>query len=312
MLMDLFFRECTEPRRKRVHFHAFMLETHARIHAQRNAAPGDPIPAVAGQWADEARLLCLDEMQVTNVADAMILSRLFEQLLGLGTVIVTTSNRAPSDLYRDGLNRALFLPCIQLLETRLDVLRLDGPVDYRMERMGGLPVYYTPTGQQTTQAMAELFFRLTDFPVEDRAHVPTADLALPSGRTLHVPKALKGVAVFSFKRLIGEPRGAEDYLAIAQAYHTVFLVGVPAMGPDMRNEATRFIAFVDALYDWRVKLVIGADAPPHALYTGRDGAFEFDRTVSRLNEMQSADYLAEGHGVRAEVAAPLPAAGPVS
>lgn len=299
MLMDLFFRHARGVAKRRVHFHAFMLEVHARIAAQRRADPGDPIPPVARAIGAEARLLCLDEMQVTNVADAMILSRLFQGLLGTGQTVVTTSNRAPADLYRDGLNRELFLPFIALLETRLDVLRLDGPVDYRLERMGGMPVYHVPNGPQTTAAMAKLFFRLTDFPVEDRAHVPAATLALPSGRTLHVPKSLKGVAVFSFRKLIEGPHGPEDYLAIAQAYHTVFLVGVPVMGPERRNAAARFVAFVDALYDWRVKLVIGADAPPEGLYPAGDGAFEFARTVSRLHEMQSAAYLAEGHGIRA-------------
>lgn len=298
MLMDLLFTHVSEPRRLRRHFHEFMLETHARIHARRAADPGDPIPAVASQWASEARLLSLDEMQVTNVADAMILSRLFTAILAQGTVLVTTSNRAPAELYKDGLNRELFLPFIALLERELDVLTLNGPHDYRLERMGGMPVYYTPNGPATTAAMAELFFRLTDFPVEDRAHVPTAELRLPSGRTLHVPKSLKGVTVFSFKRLIGEPRGAEDYLAIARQYHTVFLVGVPVMGPEMRNEAARFVALIDALYDWRVKLVIGADAPPDGLYPAGDGRFAFDRTISRLMEMQSAAYLSEGHGVR--------------
>ena len=299
MLMDLFFGHVAEPRRLRRHFHEFMLETHARIHARRAADPGDPIPGVAAQWATEARLLSLDEMQVTNVADAMILSRLFTAILAQGTILVTTSNRAPRDLYKDGLNRELFLPFIALLERELDVLTLDGPQDYRLARMGGMPVYYTPNGAETTAAMAELFFRLTDFPVEDRAHVPTAELRLPSGRTLHVPKSLKGVAVFSFRRLIGAPRGAEDYLAIARSYHTVFLVGVPVMGPEMRNEAARFVALIDALYDWRVKLVMGADAPPEGLYPAGDDRFAFDRTISRLREMQSAAYLSEGHGVRA-------------
>ncbi|WP_448582337.1 cell division protein ZapE [Thermaurantiacus sp.] len=299
MLMDLFFRHAEGVTKRRVHFHAFMLEVHARIARQRTADPGDPIPPVAAGLAADSRLLCLDEMQVTNVADAMILSRLFDGLFGAGMTIVTTSNRAPAELYKDGLNRELFLPFIALLETRLDVLRLDGPVDYRLERMAGLPVYHVPNGPKTTAAMAELFFRLTDFPVEDRAHVPTAELALPSGRTLHVPKSLKGVAVFSYKKLIEGPHGAEDYLAIAQAYHTVFLVGVPVMGPERRNAAARFVAFVDALYDWRVKLVIGADAPPEGLYPEGDGSFEFARTVSRLHEMQSAAYMAEGHGIRA-------------
>ncbi len=297
MLMDLFFGEVRAGPRLRRHFHEFMLETHARIHAARQQGAGDPIPVVAEGWAAEARLLALDEMQVTNVADAMILSRLFGALLGAGSVLVTTSNRPPRDLYRDGLNRELFLPFIDLLERALDVLELDGPIDYRRARMAGLPVYHVPNGPEASRAMAELFFRLTDFPVEDRARVPSAELLLPSGRSLHVPKSLKGVAVFSFRKLIAAPRGPEDYLAIARTYHTVFLVGVPVMGPHMRNEAARFVAFVDALYDWRVKLVMAADAEPAGLYPEGDGRFEFSRTVSRLEEMRSADWMAKGHGL---------------
>jgi cell division protein ZapE len=298
MLMDLFFAHVRVPPARRVHFHLFMLETHARIAAARARGEGDPIPPVAAQWAREARLLAFDELQVTNVADAMILSRLFVALLGSGTTIVATSNRPPGDLYKDGLNRELFLPFIALLEERLDVIALDGLTDYRLQRIGGMPTYHVPNGPAATAALAELFFRLTDFPVEDRARVPAAALDVGGGRTLHVPKSLKGVAVFSFKRLCREARGAADYLAIARTYHTVFLVGVPVMGPDMRNEAARFVALVDALYDWHVKLMVAADALPDGLFPAGDGAFEFARTASRLHEMQSAAYLAEGHGPR--------------
>ena len=229
----------------------------------------------------------------------MILSRLFTAMFAAGVVVVATSNRAPEDLYKDGLNRELFLPFIRLIRAKLDVLTLDGPTDYRLHRMAGMPTYYVPNGPETTKAMSELFFRLTDFPVEDRAHVPDEELDVGGGRLLHVPKSLKGVAVFSFKRLCGEARGAADYLAVARAYHTVFLVGVPVLGPENRNEAARFVTLIDALYEWRVKLVMGADAPPEKLYPEGDGRFEFERTVSRLMEMQSADYLAEGHGLRA-------------
>jgi cell division protein ZapE len=298
MLMDLFVGRLTIPAKRRIHFHAFMAETHGRIAEARKGQGGDPLRQVADQLAAGTRLLALDEMQVTNVADAMILSRLFERLLEAGTTVVTTSNRPPADLYKDGLNRELFLPFIRLLETRLDVIALDGATDYRLARMAGMPVFYTPNGEAARAAMSELFFRMTDFPVEDRAHVPTNDLELPGGRKLHVPKSLKGVAVFSWKKLIAAPTGAADYLAIARSYHTVFLVGVPVMDEALRNEASRFIAFVDALYDWRVKLVMAADAPPDQLYAGRSARFEFDRTISRLVEMQSADYLAEGHGIR--------------
>ncbi len=299
MLMDLFFANCAVSRKRRIHFHEFMLETHARIHAHRQSDPGDPIPAVAASWAAEARLLAFDEMQVTNVADAMILSRLFAALLESGVAIVATSNRHPTELYKDGLNRALFLPFIALLQSALDVVPLDGPTDYRLDRIGGMASYYTPNGPEATAALSELFFRLTDFPVQDRANVPTAELVVAQGRTLHVPKSLKGVAVFSFRRLCGEARGAADYLAIARSYHTVILVGVPILGPENRNEAARFVTLIDALYEWRVKLFVAADARPEALYPVGDGRFEFERTVSRLMEMQSADYLAQGHGLAA-------------
>ena len=296
MLMDLFFTHTSVHPKRRIHFHEFMLETHARIHAHRQSDPGDPIPAVAASWATEASLLAFDEMQVNNVADAMILSRLFAALLEAGVTIVATSNRAPQDLYKDGLNRELFLPFIAKLQSSLDVVPLDGPTDYRLDRIGGMPTYHSPNGPAATKALSDLFFRLTDFPVEDRANVPTQELAVAQGRTLHVPKALKGVAVFSFKRLCSEARGAADYLAIARTYHTVILVGVPILGPENRNEAARFVTLIDALYEWRVKLLIAADAPPDQLYPKGDGRFEFDRTVSRLMEMQSADYLAQGHG----------------
>ncbi len=299
MLMDLFFAEAPVRPRRRVHFHEFMAETHARLHAARARGAADPLRTAAAQWRAEARLLALDELQVTDPADAMILSRLFEALLDGGVSVVATSNRPPRDLYAGGLNRELFLPFVDLLETRLEVVALPGPTDYRRLRMGGLPVYHVPNGPEATAAMRALFFRLTDFPVEDARHVPEAILELGGGRTLRVPKALKGVAVFSFRRLIDAPHGASDFLAIARRFHTVFLVGVPVMGQEMRNQAARFRDFIDALYDYRCKLVIAADAEPAGLYTGRDGAFEFARTASRLHEMCTAEWMALGHGTRA-------------
>ena len=296
MLMDLAFEKiCVEPKR-RVHFHEFMLEVHDRLRVERAKEAGDPIEPVAAAIAEEARLLAFDEMVINNTADAMILSRLFTQLLDHGLTVITTSNRPPRDLYKDGLNRELFLPFIDLVEAQFDVLPLNGPTDYRLERLGGFPTWYVPNGQQTTDALARAFFRLTDYPPEDRANVPAEELSLPGGRTLHVPKSLKGVAVFSFKRLCGEPRGAADYLAVAHRFHTIMIVGIPRLGPDKRNEAARFVTLIDALYDNKVKLLAGADAEPADLYPKGDGAFEFERTVSRLIEMQSADYLARGHG----------------
>jgi cell division protein ZapE len=228
----------------------------------------------------------------------MILSRLFTSLINAGTTVVATSNRSPRDLYKDGLNREHFLPFIDLIEQKLDVIGLNGPTDYRLQRMSGLKTWHVPNGPEATKALSDVFFRLTDFPVEDRAHVPTEDIPVPGGRTLHVPKSLKGVAVFSFKRLCREARGAPDYLAIARRFHTVILVGIPKLGPENRNEAARFVTLIDALYEQKVKLFAAADAEPSELYEKGDGRFEFDRTVSRLMEMRSDDYLAEGHGER--------------
>ena len=297
MLMDLAFAHINVHPKRRVHFDEFMLETHARLRKARESEEGDPIEPVAEEIADEARLLCFDEMQVTNPADAMILSRLFGKLLAAGVKVVTTSNRRPADLYKDGLNRELFLPFIALIEQRMLVVAVDGPTDYRLERLAGVDAWHVPNGPEATAALAQAFFQLTDYPVEDRARVPSEELDVGGGRTLHVPKSLKGVAVFSFRRLCGEPRGAADYLAIARRFHTVIIVGIPVMSPERRNEAARFVALIDALYEHRVKLLAAADAEPAGLYPAGDGTFEFQRAVSRLEEMRSADYLAEGHGI---------------
>ena len=297
MLMDLFADSLAIQRKRRVHFHAFMIDVHARLREARKSESGDPIPPVAAAIAEDVRCLAFDEMVVNNSADAMIMSRLFTALIEEhGVTIVATSNRAPSELYKDGLNREHFLPFIALIESRLDVLSLNGPTDYRRQRLAGVARWHVPNGREATAALSDAFFRLTDYPPEDRAHVPTAELDVGGGRTLHVPKSLKGVAVFSFKRLCGEARGAADYLAVARAYHTVIIVGVPQMGPSMRNEAARFVTLIDALYEYRVKLLAAADAPPDALYVSGDGSFEFERTASRIIEMLSDNWLAEGHG----------------
>lgn len=297
MLMDLFHEGVAITGKRRVHFHAFMIEVHARLREARLSESGDPIPPVAAAIADGLRVLAFDEMVVNNSADAMIMSRLFTALIEQhGLTVVTTSNRAPSELYRDGLNREHFLPFIALIERELDVMALNGPHDYRLERLAGIDTWHTPLGDAATAQVREAFFRLTDYPPEDSAHVPSADLELGGGRVLHVPKSLKGVAVFSFKKLCGEARGAADYLAVAQTYHAVILVGIPQMGPENRNEAARFVTLIDALYENKVKLFATAAAAPDALYPAGDGRFEFERTVSRLMEMQSQDYLAAGHG----------------
>jgi cell division protein ZapE len=296
MLMDLAFAHIDVTPKRRVHFNEFMLEVHSRLRIARKKEEGDPIEPVAEQIAAEARLLCFDEMQVTNPADAMILSRLFEKLLAGGVKVVTTSNRPPRDLYKDGLNRELFMPFIELIEEEMLVVEVNGPTDYRLDRLEGVEVWHVPNGPEATAALSKAFFQLTDYPVEDRAKVPSEEIDVGGGRTLHVPKSLKGVAVFSFKRLCGEPRGAADYLAIARRYHTVIIVGIPVMTRDMRNEASRFVTLIDALYEHKVKLLAAANAEPEALYPSGDGSFEFQRTVSRLEEMKSAEYLAEGHG----------------
>ena len=296
MLMDLAFAHIAVTPKRRVHFHEFMLETHERLRKARESEAGDPIEPVAEQIAAEARLLCFDEMQVTNPADAMILSRVFGKLVEEGVRVVTTSNRPPQDLYKDGLNRELFLPFIDLIESRMLVVEVNGPVDFRLERLTGVDVWHVPNGPKATAELSQAFFQLTDYPVEDRAKVPAEDIDVGGGRRLHVPKSLKGVAVFSFKRLCGEARGAADYLAIARRYHTVIIVGIPVMTRDMRNEAARFVTLIDALYEHNVKLLAAADAEPEGLYPAGDGSFEFQRTVSRLEEMRSAEYLAQGHG----------------
>lgn len=296
MLMDLFFA-CLDIRRKRrVHFHEFMIEVHQRLAEERKKEAGDPIAPVASAMVGEARLIAFDEMVVNNSADAMILSRLFTAMWVRGLTVVATSNRPPADLYKDGLNREHFLPFIDLIGEKMDVVGLNGPVDYRRDRLGPMDLWRTPNGAEATTALSQAFFRLTDYPPEDRAHVPAEDIPVSAGRTLHVPKSLKGVAVFSFKRLCGEARGAADYLAIARRFHTVLIVGIPVLTPENRNEAARFVTLIDALYEHNVKLIAAADAAPEALYPAGDGSFEFERTVSRLKEMQSDAYLARGHG----------------
>ncbi|NYF31221.1 cell division protein ZapE [Sphingopyxis sp. JAI108] len=307
MLMDLFYDQLAIQRKRRVHFHAFMLDVHARMREVRKSESGDPIPLVAEALAENTRCLAFDEMVVNNSADAMILSRLFTALIEHGVTMVATSNRPPQDLYKDGLNREHFLPFIALVEERLDVMGLNGPTDYRRDRLGDGARWFVPADEAASAALSAAFFRLTDYPPEDRAHVPSLDLDVGGGRILHVPKALKGVAVSSFKRLCGEARGAADYLAVARHFHAVIIVGIPRMGPENRNEAARFVTLIDALYEYKVKLLASAAAMPDQLYVAGDGAFEFERTASRLAEMQSDAYLALGHGQQ-DAAGDLPPA----
>ncbi|WNO54428.1 cell division protein ZapE [Stakelama saccharophila] len=295
MLMDLFFDNLDIRRKRRVHFHEFMLEVHDRLNTERRKEAGNPIPPVAAALAEDIRLLAFDEMVVNNTADAAVMSRLFTEMLGHGLTLVATSNRPPDDLYKNGINRDLFLPFIDLIKDRMDVMPLNGPTDYRLDRLGRMDTWLVPNGPDATETLSRAFFRLTDYPVEDRAHVPSCELAVGGTREMHVPKCLKGVAVFSFRRLCGEPRGSADYLAIARKFHTVIIVGIPELGPEKRNEAARFVTLIDALYEHKVKLLAAADAAPEHLYEEGDGRFEFERTISRLNEMRSETYLSEGH-----------------
>ncbi|NWH08899.1 MAG: AFG1 family ATPase [Alphaproteobacteria bacterium] len=288
MLMDLFHDSVAMRAKKRVHFHAFMQDVHGEVRAWRERDPGDPIPHVAKGIAADALLLCFDEFQVLDIADAMILGRLFTALFDQGVVVVATSNREPDTLYEDGLNRQLFLPFIALLKEKLDVLLLDGPMDYRLARMHGFALYITPLGAEADARLDAAFKGLTGL-----AHGQPMTLAV-NGRTLAIQEQAKGVARFTFAELCEAHVGAADYLAIAETFHTVILAGIPIMGPALRNEAKRFVSLIDVLYDRNVKLICSAEAEPAQLYVAGDGSFEFGRTVSRLNEMQSPHYLARG------------------
>jgi cell division protein ZapE len=301
MLMDLLF-ETSAVQKRRVHFHEFMLDVHERVYAYRQKIKRgeiedeDPIRLTAADIADEAALLCFDEFHVTDIADAMILGRLFTRLFELGVVVVATSNVMPDDLYKDGLNRALFLPFIELLKSRMDVVRLSARTDFRLEKLGGTPVWHVPANEAADEAMNEAWRRLTG----GEAGAPQ-EIVL-KGRAVHVPKAAMGVARFSFADLCQRPLGAADYLKLARAFHTILIDRIPVMDEGQRNEAKRFITLIDTLYDNAVKLIASADAEPDELYVAMDGveAHEFKRTASRLIEMRSEDYLALPHGARAK------------
>ncbi|MCC3861667.1 cell division protein ZapE [Pseudemcibacter aquimaris] len=306
MLMDLFY-DLAPGKKRRVHFHAFMLEIHQEMHDWRymsgddrikkfGTKEDDPIPPLAAQIAEHSPLLCFDEFQVTDVTDAMILGRLFQALFDRGVILVLTSNRIPDDLYKDGLNRGLFLPTIDMIKEKLEIIQLDGPTDYRLERMKGMAVYHHPLGEKATKALSESFWKLTDHEVDDRSEVGPEEIEV-QGRILHVPVASRGVAVVSFKKMCAAALGAADYLALAWKYHTIIMVGIPKLGPENRNEAKRFVTFIDALYENNVKFLCCAEASPEELYAEGHGHFEFQRTVSRLMEMQSKEYLAKGHAI---------------
>jgi cell division protein ZapE len=296
LLMDLFFESVRIAKKSRVHFNAFMADIHAAIHAEREKHGEDPIPPVARAIAENATLLCFDEFQVSDVADAMILGRLFQQLFALGVVVVATSNTPPKNLYQGGLNRQLFLPFIAMLEEKLETIELKGAVDYRLQRMSGLDIYITPLGPEADAKMDAAWKRLTDTARGE------AQWLTVLGRSLRVPQAAKGVARFSFDDLCGQPLAAADYLAVARHYHTLLLDHIPRMDSTMRNEARRFIVLIDTLYDEGVKLICSAAAEPGALYEAGDGAEAFRRTASRLMEMRSDDYLKRGHGIHGAAA----------
>ncbi len=300
LLMDVFFNNTPYASKRSAHFHEFMADIHERIGHWRAAsdqekrrhkaysrkAPDDPMPPVAYDIAQNAKLLCFDEFQVTDITDAMILGRLFSILFDLGVVVVATSNRAPDDLYQDGLNRQLFLPFIDLLQSRLDVFELSSAKDYRLAKLENAPVYYQPLGEQADAAMDAAWQRMI---CGAKEHAETLRIL---GRDLSIPRVARGAARFEFDDLCGKPLGANDYIAIARHYGAVYLDHIPIMGPDMRNEAKRFVTLIDAIYDRRVKLVCSAAGEPHQLYPKGDGVFEFERTASRLMEMRSTDYLA--------------------
>jgi cell division protein ZapE len=298
MLMDLFFAASPIQRKRRAHFHEFMLDVHERVHTwrqqrKRGEVKGDdPIEPVAAALANEAWLLCFDEFHVTDIADAMILGRLFTRLYDLGVVVVATSNVAPDDLYKDGLNRALFLPFVALLHKHMDVVRLQARTDFRLEKLAGQPIWFAPMDEDADVALDMAWERLTG------AFAGQPVRLAMKGRTVEVPQAARGIARFSFPQLCEQPLGAADYLRIAQEFHTLIVDHIPVMRYEQRNAAKRFITLIDALYDNAVKLVASAAAEPDELYLATEGieSLEFKRTASRLIEMRSDSYLALPHG----------------
>ena len=285
MLMDLFFQTVTVEKKRRSHFHEFMADIHARLGVARRDAKDDPVIAVAEAVASETRLLCLDELFVMDIADATILNRLFAALFQRGVVIVTTSNAHPRDLYKNGRNRDLFLPFIDLVEENMEVLQLESSQDYRLKHLSQGELYFSPLGEAADAAMRELWRKLTFG--EPCSH----EVLTVAARQVDVPCTSLGAARFAFANLFAKPLGAQDYLALARRYHTIFVDGIPIMNSDRRNEARRFITFIDTLYDRRTGLVASAEAEPGGLYTAGDGADHFQRTASRLIEMRSPEYL---------------------
>lgn len=291
MLMDLFFQYAPVKKKRRVHFHAFMQEIHKRLAEIRSwkTFEGDFIDKVAEEIAAEAWLLCFDELQVLHITDAMILGRLFKALFARDVVIVTTSNRPPSDLYKDGLQRELFLPFIDLISEKLDVMQLDGGTDYRFENLRSMDVYLTPANEANDKQLEDDLKHLTG-----TAHIGPDEVEV-YGRKIPIPRAADGTALVNFSDLCAAQLGSADFLAIAAKYHTLIMRRIPKLGPSNRNEAKRFVTLIDALYEAKVNLICSAEKEAHELYTEGEGAFEFERTVSRLMEMQTEEYMALPH-----------------
>ncbi len=297
MIMDLFFETAPTARKRRIHFHAFMAEVHADIDAWRKSDAAarkarfgqhkgdDPIAPTAQKIASEARLLCFDELQVTDIADAMILGRLFEGLFDHGVTLVATSNRPPDDLYKNGINRQLFTPFIDMLKARMEVITVAGPKDFRLDRLRAARIWLAPVAAETGREFDALWADMLDGAEETDATLEVM------GRKLTLPRAAGGLLRATFAELCDRPLGPQDYLALAERFHTVFLENLPALRPEKRDAAKRFNTLVDALYEAGTKIVVLAEAEPEALYPAGDGAFEFERTVSRLQEMRSAGWL---------------------
>jgi cell division protein ZapE len=284
MLMDLFFASVAIEKKRRVHFHAFMQEIHAAMHKARQTGVDDAIAPVAGDVAAQVRLLAFDEMQISDITDAMIVGRLFEALFADGVVVVTTSNRVPDDLYKDGLNRQLFVPFITLIKERMEVHELASPKDYRQDRLQGSPVYFTPVNAEARAIMAQVW---TDLAGDGPIHPLILRV---QGRAVTIPAFHNGVARASFFDLCGNPLGPADYLALAQNVKVLLLDEIPRLSRSNFNEAKRFVTLIDALYEAKVRLICSAAAAPEMLYVEGEGTFEFERTASRLREMQAEDW----------------------
>ncbi len=301
MLMDLFFQEAPVQQKRRTHFHEFMADVHARLKVARQEARDDPIVAVGMSIAAEARLLCLDELFVTDVADATILNRLFGALIEAGTVVVITSNSKPSDLYKGGQNRDQFLPFIDLVEQNVELFQLEATKDYRLQQLSQSTLYFTPDDDAARDAMHELWRKLTF------GEPCASETILVLGHKLHVPCACLGVARFSFADLFEKPLGTQDYLALVRHYHTIFVEGIPKMGRHDQNPARRFLTFIDTLYDNRIGFVASAAVEPRELCQVGDDAEYFERAVSRIMEMRSPEYLAQTPGASGAQGSALPA-----